>query len=511
MNAAAPAMHDENALLLGQMHILEMVATAAPLAEVLTELTRLIESQEEGLRCGVLIVDADGKHFCSGYGPNLPELYHQTVDGARITPPYLGPCAQAAHQNIAVTMVDAASEQRWAGIWHELTQRCGLAACRSTPIQAPDGSALGSFAMYYGHPRDPHPAQPKLIEIATHLASLAIERTRTDMALREGARVNALLMALPVATYTTDAQGRITFYNQAAAKLWGRHPQLDMDTWCGSWRLYGQDGRLMPHEECPMAIALKEDRAVQGEAWAERPDGSRVPFLAYPSPLHDASGSLTGAVNMLVDITERKHAEEQRALLINELYHRVKNTLITVQSIAAQTMRGEDPSQALGAFEARLLALSKTHDVLTRNSWQNASLRQLLEQELIPYCGDQLQRCRIEGSDLHLPPKIALALGMALHELATNAAKYGALSRTDGQIRVAWDVHDAVVPSRLRLRWSETGGPPVQPPRRRGFGSRLIEHGLAHELDGEVAMTFDPAGLVCTIGIPLPEKRMASA
>jgi two-component sensor histidine kinase len=266
----------------------------------------------------------------------------------------------------------------------------------------------------------------------------------------------------------------------------------------------------MPHEECPMAIALKEDRAVQGEAWAERPDGSRVPFLAYPSPLHDASGSLTGAVNMLVDITERKHAEEQRALLINELNHRVKNTLSTVQSIAAQTMRGEDPSQALGAFEARLLALSKTHDVLTRNSWQNASLRQLLEQELIPYCGDQLQRCRIEGSDLHLPPKIALALGMALHELATNAAKYGALSRTDGQIRVAWDVHDAAVPSRLRLRWSETGGPPVQPPRRRGFGSRLIEHGLAHELDGEVAMTFDPAGLVCTIGIPLPEKRMAS-
>lgn len=503
MSAAVSSIPQENALLLGQMHILEMVATAAPLSEILIQLTRLIESQEEGLRCGILIVDEDREHFCGGYGPNLPAAYHQTVDGARITPPYLGPCSQAAHQNTVVTMTDASREERWGGIWHELSHNCGLAACRSTPVQASDGSVLASFAMYYDHPRDPRPAQPKLIEIATHLASIALERARTDMALRAGERDNALLMALPVATYTTEAEGRITFYNQAAAMLWKRRPQLGVDTWSGSWRLYGEDGQPMPHDECPMAVALRENRALQGEAWVERADGSRAPFLAYSSPLRDAGGRLIGAVNMLVDITERKCAEEQRALLIHELNHRVKNTLSTVQSIAAQTMRGEDPRQALVAFESRLLALSKTHDALTRNSWQDAPLRQLLEQELIPYCGNQLQRCQIEGDDLRLSPKAALALGMAFHELATNAAKYGALSVSTGQVRVAWNLREHAGTTCLHLDWSESDGPSVLSPTRRGFGSRLIEHGLAHELAGQVQMKFDPAGLTCTIQIPL--------
>jgi two-component sensor histidine kinase len=236
-----------------------------------------------------------------------------------------------------------------------------------------------------------------------------------------------------------EDSGRIMFYNPAAAALWGRHPALGVDVWCGSWR----------------------------------------------------------------HISARMHVEEQRALLINELNHRVKNTLATVQSIAAQTLRGEDPILALSVFEARLMGLSKTHDALTCNGWQDASLRQLLEQELMPYCGSQLQRCSIEGSDLRLPPKVALALGMAFHELATNAAKYGALSCSNGHVRVAWNLHDSAQALRLQLCWTETGGPQVEPPQRRGFGSRLIERGLAHELDGDVRMQFDLAGLICTIAIPL--------
>lgn len=503
MDTAESSLQHEKALLLERMRILEMVATAAPLADILTELVLLIESQEEGMRCGILPVADDSRHFGAGYGPSLPDAYHQAVNGARIAPPYLGPCAEAVHRNTAVTMADSAVEDRWPGEWHELTRNCGLFACRSTPVRDSDGVVLASFAMYYDHPRDPQPAQPQLIEIATHLAAIALERRRTNMALREGERVNALLMALPVATYTTDAQGRITFYNQAAAAMWGRQPELGADMWCGSWRLYWQDGRPMPLEECPMAVALKENRALQGEAWIERVDGSRIPFLAYPSPLRDTAGRLIGAVNMMVDISERMHADEQRALLVNELNHRVKNTLSTVQSIAAQTLRGEDPTRALGVFEARLMGLSKTHDALTCNGWQNASLRQLLEQELTPYCGSQLQRCTIEGSDLQLPPKVALALGMALHELATNAAKYGALSCSSGHVRVAWSLQNRARIPHLHLCWTETGGPPVEPPQRRGFGSRLIERGLAHELDGDVRMQFDPAGLGCTIVIPL--------
>ena len=120
-----------------------------------------------------------------------------------------------------------------------------------------------------------------------------------------------LLQALPVAVYTTDAAGRITFYNEAAGALWGCRPELGKSEWCGSWRLYWPDGRPMPHSESPMAIALKEKRAMRGvEAVAERPDGTRVPFLAYPTPLLDETGSLTGAINSLVDITDRKKSDD---------------------------------------------------------------------------------------------------------------------------------------------------------------------------------------------------------
>ena len=121
-----------------------------------------------------------------------------------------------------------------------------------------------------------------------------------------------ILDALPVAVYTTDAQGRITYYNQAAEDLWGHRP----DQWCGSWRLFWPDGRLLPHDECPMAVTLKEGRPVRGvEAIAERPDGTRVPFLPYPTPLRDATGQLVGAINLLVDLTERRRAEVESAQL----------------------------------------------------------------------------------------------------------------------------------------------------------------------------------------------------
>src|SRR5260370_20882096 len=136
------------------------------------------------------------------------------------------------------------------------------------------------------------------------------------MALGSMALGSELLEALPVAVYTTDAQGRITFFNQAAADLWGHRPELGSDQWCGSWRLYWPDGRPLPHDQCPMAITLKEGRTVRGmEAIAERPDGTRVNFLPYPTPLRDASGRLIGAINLLMDITGRHQAEIESARL----------------------------------------------------------------------------------------------------------------------------------------------------------------------------------------------------
>jgi PAS domain S-box-containing protein len=162
---------------------------------------------------------------------------------------------------------------------------------------------------------------------SSNVVALDILRSQATLLERER-RFRELLDALPAAVYTTDAAGRITYYNEAAADLWGHRPALGSSEWCGSWKLFWPDGTPLPHDECPMAVALREGRVVRGmEAAAERPDGSRVPFIPYPTPIHDETGKLVGAVNMLVNITDRKRAEEQHGLLVRELHHRVKNTL----------------------------------------------------------------------------------------------------------------------------------------------------------------------------------------
>src|SRR4051812_40366752 len=210
-------------------------------------------------------------------------------------------------------------------------------------------------------------------------------------------RFRELLEALPAAVYTTDAAGRITYYNQAAAELWGCRPELGSAEWCGSWKLYWPDGTPLPHEQCPMAMALKEDRPIRGmEAIAERPDGTRVPFIPYPTPLHDAAGALVGAVNMLVDITERKREEERQALLIRELHHRVKNTLATVQAIMSSTARSSSSIEEFQqAFIGRVTSLARTHTLLADDQRQTVLFRDLLRIELDPYDDETGKRVRL--------------------------------------------------------------------------------------------------------------------
>ena len=154
---------------------------------------------------------------------------------------------------------------------------------------------------------------------------------------------HALLQAMPVAVYTTDEAGRITFYNEAAAELWGCRPVLGQDYWCGSWRLYLPDGTPLPHDQCPMAIALKENRPIRGcEAIAERPDGTRIPFIPYPTPLRDAEGRLIGAINMLMDITDRKRSEQALRQREREL-HEAQRIALARDALPTQAERGAVP------------------------------------------------------------------------------------------------------------------------------------------------------------------------
>lgn len=210
-------------------------------------------------------------------------------------------------------------------------------------------------------------------------------------------------------------------------------------------------------------------------------------------------GGVRRLAGVSLDITERKRAEERQKLLVNELNHRVKNSLATVQSIAAQTLRSvAAPEFFRDAFETRLIALSQTHDLLTRESWAGASLREVFDVELHAMAGEDRVGFDYEA-DVRLNPKAAVALGMGIHELTTNAVKYGALSVPDGRVAVTWSVEDGV----LRLTWTESGGPPVKPPARRGFGARLLERGLAAELSGGVELTYDAPGLICEMALPL--------
>ena len=450
----------------------------------------------------------------------------------------------------------------------------------------------------------------------------AIEQARHQPLGPRGKHLESLIQALPAAIYTTDALGRITFFNEAAVELWGCRPEIGKSEFCGSWKLYWPDGRPLSHGECPMAVALKEQRVVRGmEAVAERPDGTRVHFVPHPTPLYDDSGLCIGAVNMLIDvsdrkradaasqrlalivessqdaiiskdldgivtswnrgaerlfgytaeeaigkpvtilipedrlneepeilgrigrgervdhydtirrhkdgglidisltvsplkdadgriigaskiardITERKRAQQQQRLLVEEMQHRIKNTLATIQAIATQTLNQH--AKERDAFIARLHALSRAHDLLTSKTWERASLRAIVTRVLEPFQEQLNERIIIDGpADLWLDSTNSIAVAMALHELATNAVKYGALSNGDGRVSIAWERQHE--PNRMKLVWQESGGPEVSPPKLKGFGSHLIERVFAGQL-GESGLLFSPQGLSCTLEVAL--------
>jgi PAS domain S-box-containing protein len=234
-----------------------------------------------------------------------------------------------------------------------------------------------------------------------------------------------------------------------------------------------------------------------------RKDGRIIWISVRSSPVRGTDEKLLYVVRVVQDITERKAAEQRQKLLMDELNHRVKNTLATVQSLASQTARAaHTPAAFRERFEGRLIALSKAHDQLTIHHWESADLRELLSGSLAPYAG--AGRVVLRGEDIVLRPRAVLTLAMAVHELTTNAAKYGALSVPGGRIEIQWQpVRTDNFPPILRFDWREHGGPLVTDPAERGFGSKLIEGSIAAELGGRARLVFERQGLHCEIEIPL--------
>ena len=238
-----------------------------------------------------------------------------------------------------------------------------------------------------------------------------------------------------------------------------------------------------------------------------RKDGSEFWAALFISPVRDKNDDVVQYFASFVDLTKHKEEQAQSEILIEELNHRVKNTLATVQSIVWQASRtNSDPDVIRDSIESRLFALSRSHDLLTRENWKSAGLLDVLRDALEPFgvAGGRAGRIVIKGENIRFPPQAALALGIAFNELATNAVKYGAFSNAAGSILIEWTTAQKPEGDRLILHWQEKDGPPVTPPTRKGFGSRVIERGLAHELQGTVHLDYRPDGLVCVMSVPTP-------
>ena len=326
-------------------------------------------------------------------------------------------------------------------------------------------------------------------------------QSRAETALRENQTLlHTIIETTPGLIYAKDRQGRMLMANSAVVTLIGR-------PWA---EIMGQTDKEFLNNPEQGEVVSANDRQVMEtgstqelEELVSEPNGPARIWLSTKTPMRDADGQVVGLVGVSIDITERKRDEERLRLMVNELNHRVKNTLATVQSITSQTLRSADAT-VHRTLVGRLQALAAVHDVLTRESWKEASLHDVIEVALAPYGGTANGRFKVSGESIRLQPRIAVALSLALHELATNANKYGALSSPHGQVMIRWDIIRNGEP-RLQMVWSETGGPPVVSDSTRGFGTRLIERSLAQDLGGTAKLRFDADGVTCTVDAALNE------
>jgi PAS domain S-box-containing protein len=332
---------------------------------------------------------------------------------------------------------------------------------------------------------------------ASKIARDISERKEIDAKLRDNERrLQELLAAVPAAIYTTDAQGRITYFNQAAVDLAGRTPTIGSDEWCVTWKLYRPDGTPLPHDQCPMAIALKEGRPIRGaEAIAERPDGIRIPFIPYPTPLRDAAGNIVGAINMLVDVSERKQAETQQRILLNELNHRVKNNMQMLQSLlysSARQTQSPEAKHVLAEASGRIAAMAAAQRILySTTDATHCSAREFLDAvcHTAKQAFPQTIEIVCEAASGELSNDSAVPLALILNELLTNAAKHGVDGHGQGRIRVGLtrDAESFVL-------YVEDDGPgfDLRAVRNRSSGLRLVE-GLSRQLRGQFEVTRAPA------------------
>jgi len=325
---------------------------------------------------------------------------------------------------------------------------------------------------------------------ASKIARDISEQKRLEIQAR---RTTAIVDSSDDAIISKDLNGVISSSNPGAQRLFGYLAE----------EVIGKSVTiLIPPERQDEEPAILDrirrgERVDHYETVRRRKDGSNVEISLTVSPIRDAKGTVVGASKIARDISERKRSDAQIAILAREAEHRAKNMLASVQA-AVHLSNSDTPEGLKHAIEGRIQALANVHRLFVQTRWAGADVRNIVTQELAPYCQEGDGRARIEGSDLMVEPSIGQAIAVTLHELSTNAAKYGALSVADGCVQVEWS---RVPNDRFVLRWTECNGPAVQPPASRGFGMRVMERMIAGQ-NGELRLSWQPRGLTCEITLP---------
>jgi PAS domain S-box-containing protein len=377
-------------------------------------------------------------------------------------------------------------------------RRSGIRAVQSTPLISRSGRLLGMISTHWRRPHRPSEHELQPLDVLARQAADLIERNEVEKALRDSREqfrwLASIVESSDDAIVGKNLDGIITSWNKGAERVFG---YLAEDIIGKSITILIPPER-QGEEQTILGRIGRGDRIDHYETIRRRKDGNLIDVSLTISPVRDAEGNVVGASKIARDISERKRSEAQISALAREAEHRAKNLLANVRAMV-QLSQADTPAGLKEAIAGRIEALANVHSLFVKSRWTGAELGSLVAQELSPYSRDGEMRTQIDGPTVTLKQDVAQALAVALHELATNAAKYGALSEAKGQVRVEWS---RAADGRVVLRWIEAGGPPVNPPTRKGFGAQVMDTMIQGHARGDVRLDWRAEGLVCEIAIP---------
>ena len=485
------------AIMACQKEALEMAAAGAPLAEVLEYLAQAAESHSrQAAMVAIHLLDEGAESFEQTFAPSLPAGYSRAVDGMKIASG-IGPCCAAVSHRTGVSVPDVAASDEFPA-FAALAAPLGIRSSWSLPILAASGRVLGTTVHYYREVGKVDPHDEILAELIARTAGIIIERKQAEHTLAHSEeRFRSLVSVITDVPWVTDANGAFmapqSAWSSYTGQVWEDHQGF------GWAKALHPDDREDILEKWQKATASRTPYESSGRLW-HAPSQSYRWFEARAMPLVTADGSVREWVGTCTDVDDRKKAQERQELLAREIQHRTKNLFAVVQAVVGRSFAGKDTvADAEAAVLSRLTSLAQTHVLLLDKQWGGIDIAEVVGAEMSPYAG----RVRIEGPKLLLHPKAAENFSLALHELATNAAKYGALSNATGSVHITWSVGGLNGQRTFSFCWQEHGGPPVAVPEHKGFGSTVLEYVMGEYFSEPPRIEFAPSGLRYALTAPV--------